>query len=90
MSGRLRQELDRVADGHDRLGRVVRDLDAELFLESHDQLDGVEAVGTEVLDEIGALDNLLRLNAEVLDHDLLHALGDIAHGSFPQTSKTHR
>jgi len=62
---------------------IVRDLDAELFLEGHDELDGVEAVRTQVLDEVGAIDDLLGLDAEVLDHDLLHALGDIAHESLP-------
>src|SRR6476620_9092434 len=34
----------RIADRGDLLGRVVGDLDAEFFLESHDQLDDVEAV----------------------------------------------
>src|SRR4051794_30149086 len=29
------EELDRVADGHDGLGRIIRDLDVELFLEGH-------------------------------------------------------
>ena len=38
----LLEELDRVADGHDRLGLIVRNLDAKLFLEGHDQFDRVE------------------------------------------------
>jgi hypothetical protein len=80
---RLLEELDRVADGDDRLGRVVRNLDAELFLESHHQLDRVEAVGAQVVDEIRAFDDLVGIHAEMLDHDLLHALGDIAHDNNP-------
>src|SRR6185312_14024382 len=60
----LLQELDRIADGEDGLCRIVRDLAAEFLLERHDQLDGVEIVG---------------LDSEVLYHDLLNALRDIAH-----------
>src|SRR5690606_6782741 len=44
-SGRgLLDILHRVPDRQDRLGRIVGDFDAELFLEGHDQLNGVEAV----------------------------------------------
>src|SRR5690606_21708664 len=45
--GRLVDVLDGVADRQDGLGRIVGDLDAELFLERHHQLDGVQAVRTE-------------------------------------------
>jgi hypothetical protein len=38
----------------DLLGRVVGDLDAEFFLEGHHQLDGVEAVGAQIVDEARA------------------------------------
>ena len=48
------EERDGVADGLDRLGGVVRDLDAEFFLERHDELDRVEAVGAQIVDEAGA------------------------------------
>ena len=37
--------LDGRADGLDLLGVFVRDVDLELILELHDQLDGVERVG---------------------------------------------
>src|SRR3954469_18622727 len=49
----LLEELDRVADRHDRLGGIVRDLDVELLLERHHELHGVEAVGAKVVDEVG-------------------------------------
>ena len=52
---------------------------AELLLERHDELDGVEAVGSEVVDEARILGDLVGLNPEMLHHDLLHALRDIAH-----------
>src|SRR5690348_18487235 len=63
----------------DLLRRVVRDFDRELFLEGHHQLDRVERVGAEVVDELGVFLDLRRFDAEVLDDDLLNALGNIAH-----------
>src|SRR5689334_10858960 len=56
--GRLGEELDRVADRQNRLGRIVGNLAAELFLEGHDQLDSVERVGAEVVDEARVLGHL--------------------------------
>src|SRR5690606_36897537 len=50
----LVDELDGVADGQDGLGGVVRNLDAELFLERHDQFDRIKAVRAEVVDEARA------------------------------------
>src|SRR5579864_634093 len=68
-----------IANGHDRLGRVVGNLDAELFLKRHYQLDRVERVGAEILDKGRALRDLLGIDVQMLDHDLLHAFGSIAH-----------
>ena len=39
--------------GVDAVGVLVGDLDAELLLDGHDDLDGVEAVETEVVGEVG-------------------------------------
>src|SRR6056297_196423 len=75
--GVLGDELHRVAEGLDGLGGVVRDLDAELLLERHHQLDGVERVRAEIVDEAGALDHLVLLDGQVLHHDLLHALRNV-------------
>src|SRR5262245_5533341 len=46
-----RDVLHGIADGHDLLGIFVRDVDLELVLELHHELDGVERVGTEIVDE---------------------------------------
>src|SRR5690606_18858877 len=54
LSSRVRvllKELDRVADRQDVLGGIIRDLAAELLLEGHHQLDGIEAVRAEIVDE---------------------------------------
>src|ERR1700693_2234716 len=77
----LFEKLDGVADGEDGLGGVVRNLATELFLESHDQFDGVEAVGAEIIDEARLLGDLFRVDPEVLDDDFLHPLGNVAHRS---------
>src|SRR5690606_18626429 len=76
---RLVDVLDGVADRQDRLGRVVGDLDAELFLERHDQLDGVEAVRAKIVDEARALGDLVGIDAEMLDNDFLDAFCGVAH-----------
>src|SRR5690606_6907862 len=76
---RLVDVLDGVTDGQDRLRRVVRDLNAELFLKSHDELDRVEAVRAQIVDEARLLVHLVGVNAEMLDNDLLHAFRSIAH-----------
>ena len=71
--------LDRVLDGQDLLGRVVGNFEAELLLERHDQLDRIEAVGAQIVDEARILGHLGFVDTQVLDHDLLHPLGDVAH-----------
>ena len=75
--------FDRVLDGRDLLGGIVRDLDPELFLESHDELDDVEAVGAEIVDEARIFRNLVGFDAEMFDDDLLHPIGSLAHARFP-------
>lgn len=58
MCVRLGQDvLDGLLDGVDVVGILVGNLDAELLLDGHDDLDGVEAVEAEVVGEVsGALD----------------------------------
>jgi len=79
LGGVLLEELDRIPDGEDGLRRVVGDFDAEFFLEGHDQLDRVERVRPEIVDEARIVLHLLGVDAEVLDHDLLNPITDIAH-----------
>ena len=62
---------DRVVDSRDLLSGIVRNLDPELFLERHDQLDDVEAVGAQVVDKARIFRHLVGFDPEVLDDDLL-------------------
>src|SRR5438309_8812050 len=75
--------LDRVANRRDLLGGIVRNLDPELLLEGHNQLDDVETVRAEIIDEARVLGHLVRLDAEMFDDDLFHPIGSLAHGKLP-------
>src|SRR5215470_1110856 len=68
--------LDGVADRHDFFGILVRDLDVEVLLEGHDELDGVEGIGAQVLDELRGRSDVVLLHPELLDDDLLHFVLD--------------
>src|SRR5579871_1403742 len=71
--------LDRIRDGADLFGGIVRDFDPELFLEGHHQLDDVEAVRAQIVDEAGILGHLFGFDSQMLHDDLLHAIRSIAH-----------
>jgi hypothetical protein len=73
------QVLHGIADGAELIRLFVRDVDVELLLEGHHQLDGVQAVAAEVLHETGVGLELLPLHAELLDDDVLDLLFDVAH-----------
>src|SRR5882672_899709 len=75
--------VDGFLHSRDLLGVLVGDLDAELLLEGHDQLDGVEAVGAEVVDERGLRRHEVLLDPELVDDDLLHAIGNRLHEAPP-------
>src|SRR5690606_23701636 len=75
----LFEKLDRVADGQDRFRRIVGDFAAELFLEGHDQLDGIQAVRAQIVDEARLVVDLLGVDAQVLDDNLFRALRNVTH-----------
>src|SRR4029078_10355220 len=62
--------LDRIANGAELLRVFVGDVDVELLLDLHHQLDDIEAVRTEVLDEAGVIRELLALDSELLLNDV--------------------
>ena len=49
----------------------------------HHQFDRVEAVRTQIVDKAGVVGDLRIIDTEVLDDNLLHALGGIAHDLTP-------
>src|SRR6266481_2776927 len=70
-----------VADGQDGLRRIVRNLATKFFFKCHHELDGVEAVGAEVVDEARGFDHLIGFDTKVFDHDLLNSFANIRHRS---------
>jgi hypothetical protein len=70
--------VDGVLDGLDVLGLLVGNLDLELLLHGHHQLDDVERVGAEVLDEAGGGLDLVLGDAELLGDDALDLLLHVA------------
>lgn len=50
----MQTKLLTVVHGVDGVGLLIRDLDGELLLNGHDNLDGVKRVKTEVLGEVGS------------------------------------
>jgi hypothetical protein len=78
-AGVLFQELHGVSNGLDLFRRVVWDFAAKLFFERHDEFDRIQAVCAQIIDEARRIGDLFGFNAQVLDHDLLHARCDVAH-----------
>src|SRR5919201_2172051 len=68
--------LDSVAHRHDLLGILVGDLDVEVLLQGHDELDRVEGVGAQIFDELRGRSDVVLLHPELLDDDLLHFILD--------------
>ena len=62
--------LHDVTDLLEFLGILVGDLDSEFLFKSHDKLDGVEGVGSEILNERGVGGDLFCGHAELLDDDV--------------------
>src|SRR5262245_53106147 len=61
--GVLLEIFDGVTDGEDGLRGIVGNFATELFLEGHDELDGVEAVRPEVVYEACCLSDLVGLDS---------------------------
>ena len=61
--------LHGVFDATDFFGLFVRDLEAELLFERHDQLDCIERISTEILDERSIRNDIVRIDSQLLDDD---------------------
>src|SRR5512147_718643 len=83
LAGVLFDVVDGVLDLRDLLGVLVGDLDAELLLERHHELDGVEAVRAKVVHERSLGSDGPLLDSQLVDDDLLHAVGNRLHSGGP-------
>jgi len=77
-------EFDHVANGGELFGFFVGHFDFELFLKGHHQLDGVERIGSEILDELRLGVDLIGVHAELIDDDIFDAFFDgfVGHGMW--------
>src|SRR3954451_9491297 len=64
--------LDGFLDARDLLRVLVGDLDPELLLEGHHELDGVERVGSQVIHERRVRRHFFFVDSQLLDDDALH------------------
>src|SRR3989304_5053552 len=64
-----RNELDDVVHGLDLLRFLVRDLDPELLLHLHHELDDVEGIGSQVVDERRRIGDLVHVPFPLPRHD---------------------
>jgi hypothetical protein len=78
----LLDELYGVADSQDRVSCVVGNFDAEFFFESHDQFNGIERISAQIVNEASAFNNLVGVNAKMINYNFLYAFCDIAHVGF--------
>src|SRR5690606_35809175 len=85
----LLQVTDRVADGLELLGLLIRDLDAELLLERHDQLHRIQRISAEILDEGRFGRHLLGLHPQLVDNDLLDLRLDAVRHDVPRRWGLH-
>src|SRR5579863_8753483 len=61
---------------------LVRDLDLELLLEGHHQLDDVQRIRSQVIDEMRRRRHFRLIHSELLHDDLLDVLFDRSHQSL--------
>src|SRR5574339_625482 len=67
---RFLDELNRLADGLNFFGGAVRNIDVEFLFQLHDQLDGVQRVGPQIVHERSFWRYLLFIDAKLLSDDL--------------------
>src|ERR1051325_1241896 len=74
--------VDRLPDGLDLLGFLVRNGDLEFFFQLHDQFDDVEGIGADVFLERGVARDLFLVHAQVVADDLNDAFFSGCHNRF--------
>ena len=66
--------FDDLAHVRELLGILLGNRRAKFFLKSHDELDGVERVRAQIVDERRLQIDLLRIDAELVNDNLFHAI----------------
>ena len=66
------EEFDNVTHGKHALSCIVRNLATKFVLEAQGELDSVEAIGSEIIDEIIVFCYLIPIDTEMFGDDLLN------------------
>ena len=75
--------IDGVLHGTELLLVLVGNGDVELVFEVHHQLDGIEAVGTQIVEERGLGGDLLGVHGQLALDDLVHLFLNRSHDDGP-------
>jgi len=86
----FRDMLYSVTECLDRFSCIIRNFNSELFFESHNQLNSVQAICAKVINERCILYNFIFLNTQVLYNNFLNAVSYIAHISGPYSFRGFR
>ena len=73
--------VDSLLNGRDFLGVFVRDFALELFFQRHHEFDGIQRVGTQIIDKGSVFRHVLFLGAELLGDDFFNAFFDVANAA---------
>ena len=71
-------------------GYFLRNLATKFVLKAHSELDSVEAIGTEIVDEISVFCYLISIDAEMFGDDALNPVANISHHFQPSSSRVQR
>src|SRR5690554_3742338 len=74
----------------DLLGFFVRNFSLEFFFQSHDQLNGVQRVGTQIFDERSTVGNFFQFDTQLFGYNFLNALFNSAHCFFAPEGSTRQ
>jgi hypothetical protein len=75
--------INRGLDRTDLLCFFIGNFGLELFFEGHDQLDGVQGIGAQIVHERGLVLDVLQLYAQLFGYDLLDPFFDSTHFVSP-------
>lgn len=67
-------EIDSITNSSDFLGELFRNLNIKLFLKLHNQLDGIQRIGTKIVSETGLSLDLSGINTEFINDNLSYFL----------------
>jgi hypothetical protein len=74
--------INSLLDGRNFLGFLVRNLTFKLFFERHYEFNRIERIGAKIVDEGGAVSNVVFVYPQLLNNNLLNALLNVVHSEI--------